>query len=260
MVNPLAQPMLFWEVFFLVVCRVGAALMVAPPFGGRSIPAQLKIAFILLCSLALLPVVSANLTPIPSTAPEYLAQVARELLLGGLIGFAVLLLFASFEAAGHLAGLQLGFSLANIINPLTASNASLLDQFYSLLAMLIFLTINGHHALLLGIRATFELVPLGSTAAALPPAPVLLGLGRDLFVIALRISLPLLATLLLTDVAMAIVARSVPQLNVFVVGMPAKLIAGFGMLIITLPVVVAIMAQLLGNVGQMVALLLRGVS
>ncbi len=258
--NPLAQPTLFWEAFFLVVCRVGAVLMVAPPFNGRGIPAQLKIAFILLCSLALLPVVSTNPTSLPATVPEYLAQVARELLLGGLIGFAVLLLFASFESAGHLAGLQMGFSLANVINPLTASNASLLDQFYSLLAMLIFLTINGHHALLLGIRATFELVPLGSTASVLPPAPVLLGLGRDLFVIALRISLPVLATLLLADVAMAIVARSVPQLNVFVVGMPAKLIAGFAMLIVTLPVVVAIMAQLVGNVGQMAALLLRGVS
>jgi hypothetical protein len=121
----------------------------------------------------------------------------------------------------------MGFSLANVVNPLTADHASLIDQFYGLLAALVFFTMNGHHALILAVQQSFDVAPVGSAALGLPPAPVLLGWGRDLFSIAARISLPVVAALLLTDIAMAVIARSVPQLNVFVVGMPAKVAVAY---------------------------------
>jgi flagellar biosynthetic protein FliR len=257
--NPLTQPPLFWEAFFLILCRLGTVLMIAPIFGNRSTPAQVKIFFSLLLTLVMLPLVTTNLTALPDTMPAFLGLVAREVFIGGMVGFAVLLVFISLQAAGHIIGLQMGFSLANVVNPLTADHASLLDQFYGLLAALIFLTINGHHALIVAIRRTFDLVPLGQAEVGLPAAPVLLGWGREIFTVASRISLPVMAALLLTDVALAIIARSVPQLNVFVVGMPVKLIVGFGMLVITLPLVAVIMARLFGGMDETIGLLLRGI-
>ena len=256
--NPLAQPPFFWEAFFLIVCRVGTVLMIAPIFGNRNAPAQVKIAFSLLLSLILLPLVTANVTSLPESMPLFLGLVAREIVIGGIVGFAVLLLFTALQSAGHIVGLQMGFSLANVINPVTADHASLLDQFYGLLAGLIFLIINGHHALILAIARTFDMVPLDRTGPILPAAPVLFGWAREILAIASRVSLPVMAALLLTDIALAVVARSVPQLNVFVVGMPAKLLVGFGMLVITLPVAAVIMVRTFAGLGDATLLMLRG--
>ena len=256
--NILTQPPLVWGAFLLIACRVGAILMIVPIFGGRSVPATVKIALALLLSLIMLPLASRGITALPETMPEYLALVARELLIGAIVGFAVLIVFNALQAAGHIVGLQMGFSLANVVNPLTADHASLIDQFYSLMAALIFFSINGHHALITAIQQTFDLVPIGRSVVTLPPAGVLLPWGREIFAVASRISLPVVAALLLSDVALAVIARSVPQLNVFVVGMPAKIAVGFIVLAITVPVVAVIMSRAFADLGSATALLLRG--
>ena len=259
--NLLAQPPLMWEAFFLVFCRVGTLLMVAPVFGNRSVPAQARLAFGLLFSLILLPVATAGsfrVTQLPDSFLAFGALVGREILVGAVVGFAVMLIFTAVQSAGHIVGLQMGFSLANVINPLTADNASLVDQFYTLLTILIFLAINGHHALLLAAQQTFDLVPLASANVGLPAGPLLMSWGTEVFLVALRISLPVVAALLLADLAMAVVARSVPQLNVFVVGMPAKLVVGFAMLTITIPITAVLVARLFNDIGPSTAVLLRG--
>lgn len=256
--NILAQPPVVWGTYLLVVCRVLTILMIVPLFGGRSVPATVKIALALLLSLVLLPLAGPGVPALPDSLPVYLSLVARELLIGAIVGFAVVIVFTALQAAGHIMGVQVGFSLANVINPLTADHASLLDQFYALLAALVFFSLNGHHALLLAMQQTFDIVPVGRADLSLPPAPVLLGWGREIFTIAARISLPVVAALLLTDVALAVIARSVPQLNVFVVGMPAKVAVAFVMLIVTVPVVVVIMSRAFANLSETTALLLRG--
>ncbi len=258
--NVLTQSPLIWEAFFLVFCRVGTLLMIAPVFGNRSVPAQVRLAFALMLTLIMLPIATTGkfaVTQLPSSWLVFLGLVAQEVLIGAIVGFSVMLIFTALQSAGHIVGLQIGFSLANVINPLTADHASLIDQFYTLLAMLVFLAINGHHALLLAAQQTFDLVPLGSQNVGLPAGPLLMAWGTQLFVVALRISMPLMAALLLADLALAIVARGVPQLNVFVVGMPAKLIVGFAMLAITVPVTAMLIARLFEDVGNSTAVLLR---
>lgn len=256
--NLLAQPPLAWGTFLLVVFRIGTILMIVPIFGGRSVPATVKIALSLVLSLVMLPLASVRITALPETMPEYLVLVTREILIGAIVGFGVLVMFTALQAAGHIIGLQMGFSLANVVDPLTSQHASLLDQFYALLAALIFFSINGHHALILAMQQTFDVAPIGRADLALPAAPVLLSLGRDIFAIAARIALPATTALLLTDVALAVVARSVPQLNVFVVGLPAKVAVGFILLALTVPITTLIMARVFGTLDQTTALLLRG--
>jgi len=246
-----------WETFLLVACRVATIIMIVPIFGGRSVPATVKIGLSLLLSLIFLPLIASHVTSLPEDMPVFLTLVARELLLGALVGFAVLIVFTALQAAGHIVGLQMGFSLANVVNPLTADHASLIDQFYALLAALIFFTLNGHHALILAIQQSFDIAPVGVAGLGLSPGPVLLAWGRDLFSIAIRISLPVVAALLLTDIALAVIARSVPQLNVFIVGMPAKVGVAFLMLIVTVPVTAVIMSRALANLGDATAQILR---
>jgi len=256
-VNVLTQTPAVWATFLLIVCRVTTIIMIVPIFGGRSVPAPVKIGLSLLISLILLPLALARAIPPSEEMPVYLTLVARELLIGALIGFTVQLLFTALQAAGHIVGLQMGFSLANVVNPVTADHASLIDQFYALFAALIFFTMNGHHALILAVQQSFDVAPVGSAALGLPPAPVMLGWGRDLFAIAARISLPVVAALLLADVAMAVIARSVPQLNVFVVGMPAKVAVAFIMLIVTVPVTAIVMSRSFVSLGEVTQQLLR---
>src|SRR5438093_425863 len=87
---------------------------------------------------------------VPNIMPEFLGLVAQQILIGSIVGFAVLVIFVALQSAGHIVGLQMGFSLANVLNPVTADHASLMDQLYSLMAGLLFLSLNGHHALILG--------------------------------------------------------------------------------------------------------------
>lgn len=264
-----------WEAFFLIFVRVGTVLFTVPVFGSRNLPVMARLGLALLLAMVFLPIVAipkdslasllgsqpsvvgARLSaPLPST-PEFVLMVGREVAIGLLVGLVVLLVFAGLEAAGHLIGLQVGFSLANIVNPLTSTNASLLDQFYALLAALIFFAIDGHHQLLRALLRTFEVVPLDRLdLAPFPPQPAF-ALGAELFAVGLRVSLPMMAALLLADVALAIVARSAPQLNVFVVGLPVKLIAGLGMMLLTLPVAGAIIGRLLGDLDQTITFVLR---
>lgn len=255
--NVFTQPPLVWGTFALIACRVLTILMIVPIFGGRTVPAPVKIGLALLVSLILLPLAPARVSALPEEMPAFLTLVARELLIGALIGFAVLLVFTALQAAGHIVGLQMGFSLANVVNPLTADHASLIDQFYALLAALVFFSMNGHHALLTAMQQSFDLAPIGRLDLGLPPATVLLTWGRDVFTIAARISLPVVAALLLTDVAMAVIARSVPQLNVFIVGLPAKVAVAFLMLIVTVPVTAVIMSRAFAGLGPATQLLLR---
>ena len=243
----LSQTPAMWEAFFLVFCRVGTMMIVAPVFGSRGTSPQLRVFFGLTVALVMLPVVAPAGVVIPQDVSGFLGRAAREIMIGALGGFVVLLIFTSLEGAGHVIGLQMGFSLANIINPLTSTNASLIDQFYTLVATLVFLTIDGHHMVLLGVERTFQLAPIDRVGSYLPPIDLVLGMGREIFLTASRIALPVLTALLLTDVALAMVARSVPQLNVFVVGMPAKIAVGFLMLVVTVPTVAYIMARAFGD-------------
>ncbi|NBP78900.1 MAG: hypothetical protein EBU62_15585, partial [Proteobacteria bacterium] len=158
-----------WEAFFLVFCRVGTMMIVAPVFGSRGTSPQLRVFFGLTVALVMLPVVAPAGVVIPTDISGFLGRAAREIMIGALVGFVVLLIFTSLEGAGHVIGLQMGFSLANIINPLTSTNASLIDQFYTLVATLVFLTIDGHHMVLLGVERTFQLAPIDRVGSYLPP-------------------------------------------------------------------------------------------
>lgn len=212
--------------FILILTRVGAAVGTAPVLGGRSVPMQAKLALTLLVSLVLLAANWQRLAPLPGSWAELLAVLVQHLAVGLLLGFATGLVFAALQMAGQLVGLQVGFALADTVDPVSEFNVALLDQFYNILAALIFLAIDGHHWLMLALLRSFDLVPLTQATLNVPSPEELAVLTANVPALALQVAFPVMAALVVADVALGILVRIAPQINVFVVGMPLKVAIG----------------------------------
>jgi flagellar biosynthetic protein FliR len=248
------------ETFFLIVVRASTLLMAVPMLGVRMIPPLVKIGLSLLLALLLTPLVTPNATPLLFS--RFLLGVAQEVLAGLLLAFAVTLIFGAIQLAGALLGLQFGFSLANVIDPTLAGQETVIGQFYAILAGLIFFTINGHHWVLMGLARSFEAAPPASLlpldAAGATVLTNLLLRSAALFVAALRIALPIMGALLLADIAMGVISRSAPQMNIYFVGLPLKILIGIVALLLALPLTVSTIERLMATIGRdMLALLGR---
>ncbi len=226
-----------------MLIRIGTLLMFVPGFNGRTVPVQIKVAFTVILTLMLVPFVPAVGTELSETGPFVIAA-AQELLVGLLMGFAVALVFGAIEMAASLINMQMGLNLSPAFNPTFNMSGAPLDTFYLVTATLIFFAVNGHHMLIVALQRSFEVVPLGSATLAATADHQLTGLVSAMFVDALRIGLPIAGTLLVADVALGILNRMVPQMNVFFVGLPAKILVGFGLVLVTLPFLVNVLTTM----------------
>ena len=212
-----------------------------PIFGAQNVPVYIKAGLALIISYILFPLLAQPgiLWPVNSLF-AYAFLVICEFLMGLMFGFAASLIFASVQMTGHLLDTQIGFGMVNIIDPQFGQQIPLIGNFKYILALLIFLTTNGHHILLSAFLSSFKMIPVTHVvyhSNAL--ASVITDMVVNTFVIALKISLPVLVALLLTDIALGILSRTMPQMNIFVVGIPAKIIVGLFVLSIGLPFYVA---------------------
>jgi len=236
------------EVFLLVLFRVGGFFVVAPFWGHTRIPRRVKAAISLVFALVLTPLVAPSNFSTLTTLPQLAALGLRELVTGAIIGFAYSILFAGIHSAGQAAGMQMGFSIVNVIDPNTQDNVSLLGEFKFLILMLIFLLIDGHHLVLQSLFDSFRVVPLGSLSMASVVPEKLMRLSALNFVIAVKIAAPVIVTLLLTDVALGVVARTVPQMNIFIVGFPLKIGVGLLVLAASFPLLSVVFGKLLSQI------------
>jgi len=222
--------------FALVAARVGSAIIVMPFFGASQVPAQLKIALIIVLSVVMTPAnAGADLL---ASGDWFPLMVLREILVGLMLGFSVSLVFSAMTIAANLISVQMGLNLQALLNPFSAFQAeqeNAMSVFYGLLATVIFLTVNGHHQLLLGLQATFDLVPLNSFQFQTGQSGVLTALVTTMIVSAFQIAFPIMAALLIADVAAGLLARMVPQINVFFVNLPLKIFLGFLVMLVSMP-------------------------
>ena len=222
--------------FALVAARIGSAIVVMPFFGASQVPAQVKIVLILILSAVMTPAnAGADLL---ANGDWFPLMMLREIVVGLLLGFSVSLVFSALTVAANLISVQMGLNLQALLNPLSAFQSqqeNALSVFYGLLAMVIFLTVNGHHQLLLGLQATFDLVPLNSFEMQPGQTNVLAALTSTMIVSAFQIAFPIMAALLIADVAAGLLARMVPQINVFFVNLPLKIFLGFLVMLVAMP-------------------------
>ncbi len=224
------------EVFLLSLFRSAGIMAIAPIFSQRTFPIQLRFAFSMLIAILIFPFVTSHDIVLPSGLWALLGVGVTEFLMGALIGFMFYLLLVAVQFAGGIIGFQVGFAIVNVIDPVTSENVSIIGQFQFLLATLLFLTMNGHHAILSGMVDSFRLVPLGRVAFQFAGAAELARLSAGVFILAVKIASPVMLALFLTDTALGVVARTVPQMNVFIVGFPLKIAIGLLVVGLTLPI------------------------
>lgn len=230
--------------FLLVLTRVGGLLVTAPVFSTRLIPVQWKVAFSLLFALLLLPLLPALPEP-PPTLWHWMSLAVQEAVFGLTAGFVTSLSLAAIQVAGQIVDVQIGFGMVNVLDPQLGTQVPLIGSFYQVLAMLIFLLSNGHHQLLRAAVASFHAVPLDRFTLAPDLQPYIVQLFSHAFVLGLKLALPVLATLLLTDVGIGLMSRAVPQMNLFVIGLPAKVLVGLIALLLAMPAVAGAVEQVL---------------
>jgi flagellar biosynthetic protein FliR len=222
--------------FFLIFARILTAFFGMPIFNNRAVPVVARLAIAGAITFVITPLQLSKLPPLPDTMIPYVLMIFQEIVIGLMIALAVMLVFSALQMAGQIIGLQMGLNLAAVVDPVSAGQqASYVDQFYMLLTALLFLAINGHHSVIIALERSFGVLPLGSFVVTQGFTESLSVFASSIFVIALRIALPTMAAMLLSDLALLIVGRVVPQMNVFVVGLPAKVGLGFASFMIALP-------------------------
>lgn len=220
--------------FVFPLARILGLVAAAPVFNNAALPMRVKLALGLAVALALAPA----LPPLPDIAPASwsgLMVLLREGLIGIALGFTMRLAFAAIDLAGELMGLQMGLGFAVFYDPQNAAQLPIVAQLISMLALLIFLALNGHLAILALLAESFTVLPV--SAAPFPAAgwETLLRWGATIFSVGVLLALPLIAALLIANISLGVLTKVAPQLNLFAVGFPVTLMAGFAMLALTMP-------------------------
>jgi flagellar biosynthetic protein FliR len=249
---PLADLLAFMTVFI----RTAAVVMSIPVFGGRALPVLLKAGMVLAVSLLIYP----RLT-LPPLAPAvgilpFVLGLAAEVMLGAAIGLCVNMLFAGVQLAGEIAGYQMGLAIANVLDPDSSEQIPLLSQVYQIFAVLIFVSVNGHYHFLGALTESFQRIPPFGFQLSGTLMEQLVGIGRDVFVIGIKVGAPVIVVLLLTSVAFGLIARTVPQMNVFLVAIPLKIAVGLLFVCFSLPFFSAYLQELFAGLGTMINVLL----
>jgi flagellar biosynthetic protein FliR len=219
---------------FWPLVRVLAIIGTAPVLSHRAIPMRNKVALGAAIALILAPQVPAP--PLgPFLDPAFFATLVRNLLVGASLGFAVRIIFSGVELAGQMIGLQIGLSFGGFFNPEAADTDNPVGNVISLLVLLLFLGIDGHLLLLASLRHSFDVFPVVGEASREFAPQEIAGLGAQMFSIALSISLPVLAVMILINSVLGVMTRVAPQLNLFAIGFPATLAAGLVILTVYMP-------------------------
>jgi flagellar biosynthesis protein FliR len=228
------------------MARVLALVASAPILGNRGVPARIRLGLGLVLTFAVAPLAG----PMPDAAPaswQGLIILVEQIAIGTTMGFAMRLAFAAVDMAGELIGLQMGLGFASFFDPQNGVSVPVVAQFLGLLATLFFLAINGHLLVIYTLAESFSAIPIGGafnggSQAAMNVAT----LGGQIFLSGLTLALPVLAALLITNVALGVLTRTAPQLNIFAVGFPITLMFGFFMLALALPYFTGPLEKLLG--------------
>ncbi|MBL8481153.1 MAG: flagellar biosynthetic protein FliR [Rhodocyclaceae bacterium] len=235
------------------LARMLGLFSTAPPFNDRSLPLRVRVAAGVLVTLALI----ANLPPVAAPAPGSglgLVMLAQQILIGLAMGFVLQLTFAALDVAGEVMSLQMGLGFAVFYDPSSASQSPVLSQFITLLATLVFIAMDGHLMLVALLAESFRWLPISDRPLPAAAFHNIVTGATLVFVAGVMLALPMIAALLIVNVALAVLTRAAPQLNLFAVGFPVTLAAGFALLLLLMnylsPALVRLFEQGLRAVGQ----------
>ena len=219
--------------FFWILVRVSVLVLLLPLFGARNIPTLWKIGLSFVLAVLLAPVVPPPENP-PQSLPGVVLGIASEVLMGLIAVFGVRILFASVQLAGQVMSFQMGFSMARAIDPNTGVQSTALSQFLYLFTVLLFFAMDGHHLMIRAIAASFRLAPPNALSFDPGLAEAVMRITAHMFVLGLKVAAPIMIALFLSNLCLGIVARTVPQVNILMIGFPINIGIGlvlFGILL-----------------------------
>lgn len=217
--------LLAWlQQYFWPFLRIGALLMVAPVLGARTVPARIRVLLALLLTLVVAPLLPAP-APIEVFSAQWFAALAQQMLIGLVAGFVLLLVFEAVIVGSSLIAYGMGLGFAQLADPLRGVSTPVLGQFLTVTATLLFVALGGHLILIELIAASFQTLPVGS-GLGVDEISLLLRFASLVFTGGLQLALPVVIALLVVNLAMGVISRSAPTLNLFAVGFPVTLVAG----------------------------------
>ena len=222
--------------FLLLLGRLSGLFLSAPIFSSRQIPGRVKVLVLVLLSATLSFAIPIKTAVTIDTPGVFLAALVMEIVVGATIGLVAYVIFAAIQLAGQLMDMQMGFGIVNVVDPVSGTQVPLMGNLTQTLALLMYLGFNGHHYLLQAIVQSYQMVPVLGFQINNHFFELLMAIAVQMFVIAVKIAAPIIIAILVADIAMGFIARTVPQMNVFIVGLPLKILVGLLSLTIMMPV------------------------
>jgi flagellar biosynthesis protein FliR len=225
----------------LLLLRPGMLVATAPAFGFGFAPPAVRLGVLLIIGLSLMPVV-----PLPDTlnATTIAVIALRETLIGMAIAMSVRIVMAAAELAGHLAGFQLGFSYASLVDPLSGARNNMLAAFYGMVALFMFLAMDAHHEMLRALASSYEELPIGVGGLGSDLAILVAKVFGVIFTVGVQLAAPVVLVLVIVEVMLGVMARSMPSLNLMVSGAPVRLLVGLVALAATLQLLPAVIKSM----------------
>ena len=244
-----------FETLLLVFIRVTIMLALVPVFSGAQIPIQVRIGLAFLLTFVVgqtVPTLGAVLTLGP-----FVVAILTQAFIGLVFGFVAFLVFTGIQFGGAILDIQVGFSAVSVLNPTTSSQVTILSEFELTLATLIYLMTDSHHALLEGVAGSFNLLPLPwASIDPMLPSAVVTFFTQALFIV-LRIAGPVAIVLFITSVTLGLMSRVAPQMNVFSVGLPLQMLVGLSMIVVTMPLLGAVLPEVFAETPRQLDTILR---
>lgn len=246
------------EVFLFICARIAGIFINIPFFSTRNTPMQVKAALTIWLAAVLWFVVPISRLPVVNLT-QFVFALATEVIIGFTLGYITSVIFAALQSAGELMDMQMGLSVAQVFDPMYGQAITLIGRFFSFIALVIFISLDGHHLLLAAFYQSFSLIPAGQAANFFNPnlLVLLIGVTSGFWMTAIQLSAPILLLIFLSDFSFGIVSRVAPQVNVFMLGFQVKPLLGIFGILVTLPFIVKYLQKMIELMGQtMIQLLL----
>jgi len=237
-----------WDIFLLIFIRVTGLFVISPIFGRKNIPVYFKVGFSFL-----LAIIISYTIPVPdmreySSILSLILLAVKEFVIGLTLGYISYLITTSIYIAGQMIDMHIGFGMVNVFDPVTNIQIPVTANFYFIVATLVMLAIDGHHLLIYTLCDSFTLFPLGSKIViAQPMVDFVVDIFSSILTVSFKIAAPVTAAILITDVALGIIAKAVPQVHVFIVGLPLKILVGLVVMAVTITAFRSIVHVLMGG-------------
>jgi len=243
--------------FMLVLSRVAGIFAALPVFGGHTVPLRIKVITVFMITLVCFPTLSVAIPQVPSDVFILALLVFSEVMVGLTLGFITQIIFAAVEFSGQIIGMQMGLTISSILDPSRGTQVQIMSVLQTLFATLMFLSLNIHHLFIRAIMDSFRVIPLGGWHLSGELVHFLVMRTADIFIIGIRLAAPVMVALLLTTVALGIMARAFPQMNIFMISLPLNVGLGLVIMGMTLTIFFHVLEVSFGHLSGQIDALFR---